>query len=203
MHQRAMTTPKKWGPHFSEKQYRPTGDQTYENTLYTHLYNVVPQAHELFAYKNQIQRFILADTECSRLLTLIESLDEQPLAILKIVFLSLAYEDKTNSTYLIIRMFTIGANIVNKHLRNRPVLPRADLGLIENLLYMLGEDYTNPSHIKKITRTMNIWLRMGMQQSSALDSLDRMGLSSDKQRAVTYMLFLLATLSGNVLAAAN
>jgi citrate synthase len=140
--------------------------KSYEEVLYILLHNVAPEAEKLMRFKNTVCQYMSVDSKMSNLLLQIESLEDKPLILLQISLLSLAYDDEVNSSYIIARAFVLVANIFNKYVGRKLVHPNPDLGLIENLLYMIGKDHTDPILVKNFTNIMIAWMEMGLAPSA-------------------------------------
>lgn len=140
--------------------------KSYEEVLYILLHNAVPEAEKLLKFKNTICQYMSADSKLSNLVLQIDSLEDKPLILLQISLLSLAYDEEMNSSHIIARAFILVANIFNKFVGRKLVHPNPNLGLIENLLYMIGKDYTDPLLVKNFTSIMIAWMEMGLAPSA-------------------------------------
>jgi citrate synthase len=140
--------------------------QNYEEVLYLLLHHHQPDSKEFYEFKKEIRQHLSAHSTISQLFLEIDSLENKPLILLQILLFSLSYEDKLSSTAIIARAFTLVANIFNKYVGRPLIACRPDLGLIENLLYMIGKNYTDSILVKHFTKMMIAWMELGLAPSA-------------------------------------
>lgn len=139
---------------------------TYEEALYILLYSIRPDPSKLTEFKRKINQFMSLDSSVSLSLLQMEQLEQKPLVLFQLLFLSLAYDNENDNLYVIAKAFVLVAGVFNKYL-NRPfVEPNKNLGLIENLLYMIGQDHNNQVLVRNFTNIMVAWMEIGPAPSA-------------------------------------